>query len=181
MTSKLFYAVVGAGIALGCGATHSDDHPKTTQTPEAGPVEGGLPAPDAGVAEVGAGDSSFDAVSEGTVAPDSAAADAAPDVSVDAAPDASADAAPDASADAAPDGPKDAIADAFCDATWPITKSGREVCGPADSCIGSEAPWCWGSDGQGSCRLYPLKCVGGSWLCLAGAPTNTPFQPGKCP
>lgn len=102
-------------------------------------------------------------------APEASAEDAAAPV-VDAAPP-----------DAATDVPMDAIVAAFCDATWPITKSGREVCGPADECTGQTIPWCFGPDGQGSCKLYPLQCVGAEWHCMGGAtPTDNPGPPPTC-
>lgn len=79
------------------------------------------------------------------------------------------------------DAPKDAILEAFCDVAWPITKSGREVCGPYDACATIEAPWCFGPDGAGGCKLYPLECVGAEWHCMGGTtPSGDPQQPEAC-
>jgi hypothetical protein len=163
MASRLFHAVVGVGISLGsvsaCGGVTSDS-------------EGALELPDANGPE---------ASPEATTA-DAGPADAAP------ASDALADAPPEAvplvdatPVDAAPDVPMDAIVAAFCDVTWPITKAGREVCGPADECAGQAVPFCYGPDGQGSCKLYPLQCVGAEWQCTGGVtPTATWGPPPTC-
>jgi hypothetical protein len=110
---------------------------------------------------------------------DAGLADAAP------ASDGSAGALPDAApvVDAAPldAAPEDAIVAAFCDAAWPITKSGRVICGPAEECAGLEVPWCFGPDGQGSCKLYPVECVGAQWHCMGGVtPSDGPVEPPTC-
>ncbi len=167
MPSKLFHAVVGVGISLGsaaaCGGVADRDGP----TPLAPDAQGPLPHPQA--------DGGSDAA---LPTPDAAAPDSA--VTIDAAPDATVTA--DASIeDAAPDAPKDAIIDAFCDAPWPITKSGREVCGPYEECGQTSAPWCFVQDSQGACSLQPLICVDQQWQCLGGAtPTNSPAPPFPC-
>jgi hypothetical protein len=155
MASKLFHAVVGVGISLGvaaCGGAVTDDEGLGFSEPEAGAP--GL-TPEAGT---------------------SAVSDAAPAEIPDAGP---MDAAlVDATADAA----DDALVAAFCDVAWPITKSGREVCGPYEECATSEAPWCFGPGHQGSCTIYPLQCVGGQWQCMGGAtPTNSAQAPVTCP
>ena len=176
MRSKLFHAVVGVGISLGvsaCGGVADSDGsgasggsggsagskpdakaPKPHPTAEAGTDTGThLPKPDAGVVP-----------------------DASPDVT---APDAGV--VPDATIDVAPDAPKDAIVDAFCDATWPITKSGREVCGPYDGCKDKQPPFCFTQDAQGKCSLQPLVCVDEQWQCLGGAtPSNDPSPQFPC-
>ena len=168
MASKLFRAVVGVGISLGsvsaCGGSTSND------------VEGLVP-PDAPATPEGGVDA---AAPPRTV--DAGTMDAAPvsDAGADTLPDASAptDAAP---VDAADDVLEDAIVAAFCDVTWPITKAGREVCGPADECAGQTIPWCFGLGDGGPCTLYPLACVGGEWHCMGGAtPTNDPWSDPKC-
>ncbi len=142
MTSKLFHAVVAVGLSLGGAAC-------------GGRVEGALPVDpppeDAGVAVL---DGALPKPDAGVVPDASVAADAE---------------LPDAGA---ADAPKDAILEAFCDVAWPITKSGREVCGPYEACATLDAPWCYGPDGTGACKLYPLECVGAEWHCMGGA---TPF------
>ncbi len=182
MRSKLFHAVVGVGISLGsataCGGVADSEGlggpqpdakaPKPHPTAEAGADTGiNPPTPDAGV-------------DTGIVPPTPDAAETDSAVTADAAPDGGV--LPDASiVDAAPDAPKDAIVDAFCDATWPITKSGREVCGPTEECKGLPTPWCFTQDAQGSCSMQPLICVDQQWQCLGGAtPTNTPSPPFPC-
>jgi hypothetical protein len=153
MGSKLFHAVVGVGISLGIAACGG----AVEQDPGLGEVE-----PEAGAPE---------ATTEGgaRATPDAGLVDATPGV----------DAEP---VDAAEDAPDDAIVAAFCDVTWPITKSGREVCGPYEECATTQAPWCFGPGEQGSCKIYPLECVAGQWLCMGGAtPTNGPQFPETCP
>jgi hypothetical protein len=167
MASKLFHAVVGVGLSLAgvsaCGGSTSSD----AQSPDAnlpeGQPEGGVdvqsppPELDAGVFEAApASDASAD------VPPDVATADAAP-------------------IDAAADVPTDAIVAAFCDLAWPITKAGREACGPIDECMSQPIPWCLGPDGDGGCELYLLECVGAEWHCMGGViPTNDPGPLSKC-
>ena len=149
MASKLFHAVVAFGISLGSTAC-------------GGRIDGGsLPEP--GPDDAGAPD---DAQADAPI-PKPPPPEAGP-------PDASPDALPDAPHDA----PSDAIVEAFCDATWPITKAGREVCGPADGCVEIEAPFCYGPAGNGGCKIYPLKCEGSEWHCMGGAPSS---QPEPCP
>jgi hypothetical protein len=146
MASKLFHAVVGVGISLGSASAC-----------------GGSTSSDEWAFET------LDATAPET--PDAAAPEA-PDASANAPPDAAiVDAAP---VDAAADVPEDALVAAFCDATWPITKSGREVCGPYDECSSVPAPWCVGPDDQGACKLYPLQCTGGEWHCMGGTPSDVP-------
>jgi hypothetical protein len=113
---------------------------------------------------------------------DAAIGDGSPDVvtpALDAGVD---DAALDAGVgDAAPDVAQDAIVGAFCDDPWPITKSGREVCGPYEDCAGTSTPWCFALDAQGDCVLQPLVCEGKQWHCLGGAtPTNSSAPPASC-
>lgn len=156
MGTRLFSAVVGVGIAIGCaacgGSTSSD-----SEVLEPGPGKAdadGPPHPEAGSPDA-------QVVADAGVPPDASVEDASPP-------------------DAAPDALQDAIVDAFCDAAWPITKSGRVVCGPADDCVQIEVPYCWGPDGQGSCKLFPVECVDAKWKCTAGVQT-TNFEPGfKC-
>lgn len=158
MPSKLFHAVVGVGISLGsvaaCGGATSEDaallSPDATELPADGGLDVAIPLPEA-------------------APPDAAQGDAAVDAPPDAAP----------VLDATPV-PSDAIVEAFCDVTWPITKAGREACGPIDDCAGLQIPWCLEPDGQGSCKLYPLECVGAEWQCLGGVtPTLEPGS--QCP
>jgi hypothetical protein len=163
MASKLFRAVVGVGISLGsvsaCGGSTSNDFEQLVPPDAPAAPEGGVDA--------GAPPRTVDA----------AAVDAAPasDGGIDTGP---IDAAP---VDAAADAPGDAIVAAFCDVTWPITKAGREVCGPADECAGQPIPWCFGPGDQGPCTLYPLECVGGEWHCMGGVtPTTDPWGDPKC-
>jgi hypothetical protein len=168
MASKLFHAVVGVGISLGggvgCGGSTSDD----------GLL---LAVPDANAPDTWVSPPPADAGPADTAPPDDAAPriDAAADAGIDAAPT---DAGP---VDAPVDVVTDAIVAAFCDVTWPITKAGREVCGPADECAGQQIPWCYGPDGQGSCTLYPLQCVGAEWQCMGGVtPTLDPGSVPEC-
>jgi hypothetical protein len=154
MGSKLFHSVVGVGISLGvaaCGGAITDDPNPIGLEPDAGVVE---PTPDAGVR-------------------------AKPDAATDDAGDQ--DTGVEPTVDAAVDAPDDAIVAAFCDVPWPITKSGREVCGPYEECATTEAPWCFGPGDQGACTLYPLECVGGHWHCMGNSsPTNSPAEPSPC-
>jgi len=152
MASKLFHAVVAVGLSLGaaCGGSVERD-----ADPDPTPEDAGTPLPDAATSPPDAG-----------VAPETGVV---PDASI--APDAP---APDAGT---PDAPKDAIVQAFCDVTWPITKAGREVCGPYDDCINLEAPFCYGPDAEGACALFPLECVDKKWQCMAGTPTSQGFPP----
>ena len=167
MASKLFHAVVGVGISLGsvaaCGGSTSNDFEELL------PADA-TPAPDAGI-DTGVVPPKLDATTVDATPASDAGADAVPDASV-------ADAAP---VDAAPDAPADAIVAAFCDVTWPITKAGREVCGPADECEGKPVPWCYLQTAEGVCTLYPLECKGGEWHCFGGAiPTLDPWSDPQC-
>jgi hypothetical protein len=171
MASKLFHAVVGVGISLGgvaaCGGSTSQDG-AAGELLDANLPDAVSPPPklDSGPADTAPVEDAQPRVDAGTI--DAAPVDAAP---VDAAP-----------IDAPLDVDKDAIVGAFCDAPWPITKSGREVCGPADDCVGQVIPWCYGPDGQGSCTLYPLECVGAEWQCMGGVtPTTDPGSVPECP
>jgi hypothetical protein len=187
MASRLFHAVVGVGISLGsvssCGGIALEG-------------EGSLGSPDAGspdVLEEGGVDAAHPLPERDTGSPD---AEVESDGSLDAAlPDAAAtpDATPleAAALDAAPDVRQDAIVEAFCDVTWPITKAGRAVCAPAEECEGPDlscfecegpVPYCVGPDGQGSCILYPVACVGTDWQCTGGAiPSSSPWAVPTCP
>ena len=169
MASKLFHAVVGVGISLGisaCGGSVEQDSAQGGQASQPFPTaEGGadagisLPKADAGSADSAAG---VDGAADVTI-PDAGASPDTPMV------------------DAAPDVGKDAIVDAFCDDPWPITKSGRVVCGPSEACAGTPAPWCFGKTADGSCTIYPLACVDQQWQCLGGTSMNTPSPPIQCP
>ncbi len=158
MASKLFRAVVGVGISLGsaaCGG--STDYDSVLVQPDAGALpETGV---DAGVQQP----KPFEAGAPDASSPSDAGV-------IDATPDAAPEAAVvDASvSDAAEDAPSDAIVAAFCDRTWPITKSGREACGPIDECMGKAIPWCYGPGQNGPCTLIPLECVNGEWGCMGG-------------
>lgn len=147
MASKLFHAVVAVGMSLGSVACGG-------RVDRAAPAD--LPPDDAGAPPVDADLPLHDAGvhPDASIAPDAAPADAG-----------------------ATDAPKDVILEAFCDATWPITKSGREVCGPYDACATLDAPWCYGPDGAGGCKLYPLECVGAEWHCMGGATPAGNIQP----
>ncbi len=165
MASKLFHAVVGVGISLGtaCGGNIAQDGDPFGPLPDAGTSkpkpEGGVDAGPVVLADAGPPD---------TFAPEAAAPDAAP----------TPDAAP---LDAASDSPEDAIVAAFCDNPWPITKSGRAVCGPYEECAINEAPWCYGPGPQGSCQIYPVECVGAQWHCMGGVDAKTnPEWPESC-
>lgn len=155
MTSKLFRAVVGVGIALGTasgaclGAIDSvpeADDASTTTTPQPDGASTPKPTPSA---------------------------------------DAGADAAADADADAPLDAPKDVILDAFCDATWPTTKGNvhAPTCGPTEECEDAgPAPRCYyrieGSDaGCNVTKPIPAWCVSAAWQCSTGA---VPVSQCKC-
>jgi hypothetical protein len=166
LASKLFHAVVGVGISLGsvtaCGGSVARDMEPYDPLPDANASqpepEGGV---DAGpVVQVDAGPPDAIALSDGS--PEAALPDAAV-------------------VDAAEDSPDDAIVAAFCDNPWPITKSGREVCGPYDECTITAAPWCYGPGPDGSCQIYPVECVGAEWHCMGGASAkDTPEWPVSC-
>ena len=140
VTSKLFHAVVGVGISLGSVAACGGSIAKDGDAFASPDAATPLPPkPEAGV-QADAG---------------------APDVFV----------APDAATppDAALDSPPDIVDAAFCDAAWPITKSGREVCGAFDACEQIAAPWCFGPGPEGTCQMYPLECVGAEWHCMGNS------------
>jgi len=165
VASKLFHAVVGVGISLGsiaaCGGAVSHDEEPEAAEPTAPPQPDGTAGPEAGVGQP-------------QPRADADAADAA--VSSDASVEAAHVTTEDADATT-----EDAIAAAFCDVPWPITKSGREVCGPYEECALTQAPWCFGPDQNGACKLHPIECVDAQWQCLGNStPTNSPASPVPC-
>lgn len=174
VASKLFHAVVGVGISLGsvaaCGGAISHDEEPETVEPKAAPDA--EPEVDAGNAEprADAGSADSAASNDGSAeVPDAGEA-------VDAQAEAS-----DATAATADATTEDAIVAAFCDVPWPITKSGREVCGPYEECAVKAAPWCFGPAPNGTCVLHPLECVDAEWQCLGNSsPTNGPAPPVPC-
>lgn len=149
MASKLFRAVVGAGIAFGA----------------------------ASAACFGAVDEVATA-SDGGEAPDGAAPSTRPPPappSTGPADDGGAPVVHDASVDVGLDAPRDAGPDAFCDAAWPTTKGnpGPPACvDPNGECADAGSPtYCWKDDGTGACdfgqSLAPF-CVGVQWQCQSG-------------
>ena len=146
MTSRLFHAIVGFGIALGasgvaCLGAVSDppaidgaETPPAPTSPGAPPMTtvDGAPARDAGI--------------DSTLGPD---------------------------ADAAADAPRDAILDAFCDAAWPTTKGNPgPTCGPIAECAeAGPTPQCHPLTAPLTCetRMVPVWCVAGKWECSTGS------------
>jgi hypothetical protein len=176
MRSKLFHAVVGVGISLGsaaaCGGSVASDLGAAC-----GGGSAGAPQPDAGI-DVPKPDAAGTGGAAGAAGAGGAAGTAGAGGSAGA-PVSDAGLVADASIS---DASKDVIVEAFCDVSWPITKSGREVCGPYEACETKEAPWCFGKEPQGTCKLYPVACVGAEWQCLGGAtPTQSPAPPPGCP
>ncbi len=154
VSSRLFKAIVGAGIALGatsvaCGRFADESNAEVGQ-PTSPAV--GTPGPAATV----------------STSADGAAA-ALPE----------ADANTDAEADAGVsevDGSADVLVDAFCDNTWPTTKGhGGElpsICvDPTGACTPKGLPHhCYADLGGGACGFVDLSalCVGTDWQCQPG-------------
>lgn len=164
MQSRLFHAIVVAGVALGASLSGCSS-----------------------VVAEGLGDSSAAAVdvanATDAAAPDtSAVPDASRDVTVDVV-------APRDVRPIATDARPDIVADAFCDNTWPTTKGnmGPPACvDPTGACAAAEPGRCAMAVSSNSCTgpLFATRCVNGAWQCDPGQILTAmcrcwlPLQPG---
>jgi hypothetical protein len=159
LSSRLFHAVVGVGIALGTSAIGCS-----------GAIDVESAAPDGAVVPDLAHEDS------GT-SPDATKINSAHDAGADSNHDSELDAGIDATTgvDAALDAPQDVILDAFCDAAWPTTKGNPNppTCGAVVDCADAgEAPFCYVALSSTQCdgnQLVPAWCVGGDWQCSPGS------------